>query len=56
VNKHLEYNDPMSATIDHIIPISLGGRHCAENVQLAHRICNNKKGYTGKGDQLLMFG
>ena len=33
----------MYPSIDHIIPISLGGLHAWDNVQLAHRICNTKK-------------
>ena len=31
-------------SIDHIIPLASGGTHTKENVQLAHRICNAKKG------------
>lgn len=31
-------------SIDHIIPLSKGGKHKWSNVQLAHRICNTKKG------------
>ena len=34
----------MGATIDHIIPISKGGLDEWDNVQLAHWICNNRKG------------
>lgn len=34
----------MYPSIDHIIPISLGGLHSWDNVQLAHRICNSRKG------------
>lgn len=30
-------------SVDHIIPLSRGGAHRWENVQLAHRICNTKK-------------
>ena len=30
-------------TIDHIIPISKGGKHCMSNCQLSHRICNSLK-------------
>ncbi len=30
-------------SIDHIIPISLGGVHAWDNVQLAHRVCNSCK-------------
>lgn len=30
-------------SVDHVIPISKGGLHSWNNVQLAHRICNSKK-------------
>ena len=30
-------------TVDHIVPISLGGSHTWDNVQLAHMICNSIK-------------
>ena len=30
-------------SVDHIIPLSKGGVHSWDNVQLAHRICNTKK-------------
>lgn len=30
-------------TIDHIVPISKGGSHTWQNVQLAHMICNSRK-------------
>ena len=33
----------MSATLDHIVPISRGGTHVDSNVQLAHRACNSVK-------------
>lgn len=33
----------MYPSIDHIIPISSGGLHAWNNVQLAHRICNTRK-------------
>jgi 5-methylcytosine-specific restriction endonuclease McrA len=32
------------ATIDHIIPLSRGGGHTYDNTQIAHRVCNSKKG------------
>lgn len=32
-----------AATIDHIIPLSLGGTHEPGNCQLAHRLCNSLK-------------
>lgn len=38
---HSNHDDYPS--IDHIIPVSKGGTHTWDNVQLAHRRCNNKK-------------
>jgi hypothetical protein len=34
----------MSPELDHKVPVSRGGPHTYENVQLAHRICNLRKG------------
>lgn len=47
--------DPRQATIDHIIPLSLGGEHKYTNVQTACMECNSKKGATIQGQQRL-FG
>jgi 5-methylcytosine-specific restriction endonuclease McrA len=47
---------PLSPTIDHIVPISLGGDDTRVNVQLAHRICNIRKSNRGAGDQLALVG
>ena len=35
---------PLAATIDHIVPLALGGPHVYENVQAAHFLCNSLKG------------
>lgn len=35
--------DPLAFTIDHIIPIARGGPHEMANLQLAHKLCNNRK-------------
>lgn len=44
VDKSIKYPDPMSPTIDHIIPIAQHGDPVAlENLQLAHRCCNRLK-------------
>lgn len=49
---------PLSATIDHIVPLCLGGLHEYKNTQLVCFGCNSKKGgsFADGGDQLLLFG
>ena len=37
-------HEPKGATVDHIIPIALGGPHTWDNVALAHRRCNTARG------------
>ena len=41
-----DINDNMYPSIDHIVPISKGGKDEWSNVRLAHRICNSKRGNT----------
>ena len=36
--------DPLSASLDHIVPVSRGGNHTVDNVRLAHLGCNIKRG------------
>lgn len=49
VDMSLRYPDPMSKTVDHIIPINRGGHPSdIENLQLAHLTCN-----LNKADKLL---
>jgi Restriction endonuclease len=44
VDKNIKAPAPMSAVIDHIIPINKGGHPSAiENLQLAHWTCNRQK-------------
>lgn len=44
VDKSLKWPHPLSATVDHIIPIEKGGHPSAiENLQLAHFACNRQK-------------
>lgn len=47
---------PMSASVDHIVPLSEGGTHSWENVQLAHWICNVRKGSGSVGSQMRLVG
>ncbi len=45
VDKRRKAPDPLSPTVDHIIPVSLGGHPFdLDNLQLAHWACNRKKG------------
>jgi 5-methylcytosine-specific restriction endonuclease McrA len=44
VIRELVHPDPGCASIDHILPISLGGDDTPDNVQLAHLRCNVAKG------------
>lgn len=44
VDKALKYPDPMSACIDHIIPVAKNGHPSdISNLQLAHWTCNRSK-------------
>jgi HNH endonuclease len=38
------FPDPLSASIDHIVPESLGGADTAPNKRAAHLICNTRRG------------
>ena len=43
VGRNIPWPDPMSESLDHIRPISNGGRHNYGNVQLMHLRCNMRK-------------
>jgi 5-methylcytosine-specific restriction endonuclease McrA len=42
--------DPLSPSIDHIVPLALGGTHTRSNVQIAHWFCNHEKNMDGPDD------
>lgn len=42
VERHGQHS--LSATMDHVIPVTKGGPHTRANVKLAHRGCNTRKG------------
>ena len=35
---------PLCASLDHVVPLSLGGGHTRDNVQCAHWLCNSLRG------------
>ena len=43
VNGRLKRNHPMSPTLDHITPFSLGGSDDFSNLRLAHNWCNVRR-------------
>lgn len=47
---------PKAPTIDHVIPLDDDGDDTRANVQLAHFICNSRKGNRGGGEQLAFVG
>ena len=44
IDLRLQYPDPLSISIDHIIPVSQGGNNFQGNLQPAHLICNTRRG------------
>ena len=51
IDSELEYPHPMSASVDHIVPMSRGGDSSPRNVQAAHLECNRSKN-NREADQL----
>lgn len=44
VDPELMYPNPMSVSLDHVIPLSKGGGHLPSNTQCSHLSCNVRKG------------
>lgn len=56
VDRALEYPHPKSASLDHVLPISLGGDHVPANLQCTHLDCNVAKSNRGAPQQLALIG
>lgn len=56
INPRLKGPHPMAASIDHIVPLALGGNDCPENVQAAHLSCNSAKHTRAMNEQLMLVG
>lgn len=54
VDRRLRWPHPMSASLDHIVPLSRDGDHVATNVQLAHHSCNTRRHVTGAAQLRLL--
>lgn len=46
-------NQPRSATMDHLVPLALGGWHDLSNLRPAHHLCNSLKGAQFTGQLML---
>jgi 5-methylcytosine-specific restriction endonuclease McrA len=44
VEPALKYPAPLSVSLDHIVPVSLGGEHSRANTRCAHLVCNMRRG------------
>jgi hypothetical protein len=52
VNRTLRWPNKLAASLDHIVPLSLGGRDEPSNIQLAHLGCNMTKQAKPCGSQM----
>lgn len=44
IDRGLAHPDPMSKSLDHIVPLALGGTHEQSNLAWTHLVCNLRKG------------
>lgn len=56
VRQDLLFPHPFSASLDHVVPLSLGGAHVRANVRLAHLRCNVARGSRMGAEQLALIG
>lgn len=56
IPKKALYPDPLSPSLDHVVPLAQGGKHEKRNAQAAHFMCNSTKSDVSHGDQLVLFG
>ena len=52
IDRTLRYPERMCASIDHVVPVSMGGDNSAENLQASHLRCNFVKGNRTSGSEL----
>jgi hypothetical protein len=56
IDRSLRFPEPLSASVDHIVPLSQGGTHTAANVRITHLRCNVTRSNRGGGEQLSIVG
>jgi 5-methylcytosine-specific restriction endonuclease McrA len=56
VDRTLSGRHRLGPTLDHLVPLALGGEHSYANTALAHRACNSSKGVRGGNTQLALVG
>jgi hypothetical protein len=56
IRRDLKYPDPRFPSIDHIVPLSLGGDDTAANKRASHLRCNVARGNQMDCEQLPLFG
>lgn len=52
IDPQLKHPDPMSVSLDHVIPLSLGGPHTRANTRPAHLQCNIRRGNRVESESL----
>lgn len=56
IDPEVKWPNPRSASLDHVVPLSLGGAHSRSNTQLACLECNTRKGNRAQSEQLALLG
>ncbi|MEU8334800.1 HNH endonuclease [Micromonospora tulbaghiae] len=56
IPRHLTHPHSLSASLDHIIPLSKGGPHTRANTRASHLRCNLKRSNRFTSEQLALFG
>lgn len=56
IDPSLRYPDQMSASLDHVVPLSLNGSHTYANCRIAHLTCNVRRSNRVTDIQLLLVG
>lgn len=49
-------DDPLSPSVDHVVPLALGGTDDDENLKAAHRGCNSRRGARGTSHGQIVSG